>query len=138
MDDNPLLVAAGRFHGHVGPFLAIGLRMGLLANERMGRAPMDMKAEVRVVPRPPRSCTLDGIQYASGCTLGKASIRVEPDPAEVAVEFRLGPRTLGIRLRQDFLERMERELEGSPEKAIIDYAFQIMDTPLDDLFEVAE
>ena len=30
-----------------------------------------------------------------------------------------------------FLEAMERDLEGAPEKAVIDYSFQIMDTPVE-------
>jgi formylmethanofuran dehydrogenase subunit E len=138
MNDNPLLVAAGRFHGHIGPFLAIGLRMGQLANERLGRAPMDMKAAVRVKARPPRSCVVDGIQYATGCTMGKGNIEIEPDPEKVAVRFTRGAESIEIELRRDFLERMERDLDGKPEKAVIDYAFEIMDTAPEEMLEVSE
>ena len=136
MKDNPLLVAAGRFHGHIGPFLAIGLRMGLAATESLGKDPLEMKASVKVVPRPPRSCTVDGIQYASGCTMGKANLEIEPDPDSVSATFTLGSRMLTIRLRDEFLSNMEAELAGEPEKAIIDYAFKIMDTRAEEIFEV--
>ena len=138
MDDHPLLLAAGRFHGHIGPFLAIGLRMGGMANEMLGRDPMEMEAAVRVKPRPPRSCLVDGIQYSTGCTMGKGNISIKPDQGEVAAAFRMGARGLTIRLRQAYLERMERQLEGKPEKAIIDYAFGIMDTAPDEMFEVSQ
>jgi formylmethanofuran dehydrogenase subunit E len=136
--DNPLLVAAGRFHGHIGPFLALGLRMGLIANELLGRAPMYVGAVVRVEPRPPRSCVVDGIQYSTGCTMGKRNIRIEPESAEVSVRFTKGASHLTIGIRQAYLDRMERELDGVPEKAVIDYSFKIMDTPPEEMFEVSE
>ena len=135
---NPLLIAAGRFHGHIGPFLALGLRMGLIANERLGRDPMDTGAVVRVEPRPPRSCIVDGVQYSTGCTMGKANIRIESDTEGVSVRFSRGAACLTISLRQEYLDRMERELDGVPEKAIIDYSFEIMDTPHEEMFEVSQ
>ncbi len=137
MEDHPLLIAASRFHGHVGPFLAIGLRMGGMANEVLGRDPMKMEASVRVEARPPRSCVLDGIQYSTGCTMGKGNIAIEPSPGEVAATFRMGERHLKIRLKEAYLEHMERELDGKPEKAVIDYAFGIMDTAPGEMFEVS-
>jgi formylmethanofuran dehydrogenase subunit E len=136
MEDNPLLVAAGRFHGHIGPFLAIGLRMGLLATESLGRAPLDMRAMVKVEPKPPRSCTVDGIQYSTGCTLGKGNIEVIPDSEAVSATFTLHSQVLTVSLLEGFRKRMDEALDGQPEKAIIDYAFQIMDTPPEEIFEV--
>ena len=138
MNDNPLLQAGGRFHGHIGPFLAVGLRMGLLANERIGRDPMGMKATVRVEGRPPRSCVLDGIQYSTGCTLGKYNIAVEVDPVNVAATFTGKAGSVSIALRPEFLAKIENDLKGAPEKAVVDYAFKIMDTPPEDIFEVTE
>ena len=137
MKDHPLLIAAGRFHGHIGPFLAIGLRMGAIANEGLGRDPMEMKASAAVEPRPPRSCVLDGIQYSTGCTMGKGNIVITPSPDEVAATFQMGQKSLKLRVKQAFLDKMDRELDGKPEKAVIDYAFGIMDTAPDEIFEVS-
>ena len=137
MQDNPLLQAAGRFHGHIGPFLAVGLRMGQVANERLGRAPMDMKAVVSVEGRPPRSCVVDGIQYATGCTMGKGNITIEPDASKVAARFTAGTGTMLIGLTDRFLAGIENDLKGAEEKAVIDYAFGIMDTAPDEMFEVS-
>jgi formylmethanofuran dehydrogenase subunit E len=136
ISESSLLQAAGRFHGHIGPFLAIGLRMGLVANERLGRAPMDTSAVVTVEPKPPKSCLVDGIQFSTGCTMGKRNIMITPAPEAIAVAFSRGADTLTVALRADFLERLERELAGAAEKAVIDYAFRIMDTPTGELFEV--
>ena len=138
MQENPLLVAAGRFHGHIGPFLAVGLKMGLVANERLGRSPMDMKAVVEVEGRPPRSCVVDGIQYSTGCTMGKANITIQPDSTKVSARFAGKAGSVTITLRDDLLAGMERDLKGAGEKAIVDYGFKIMDTAPDEIFEVTE
>jgi formylmethanofuran dehydrogenase subunit E len=136
MNDNPLLAAGGRFHGHIGPFLAVGLRMGQVANERLGRAPMDTKAVVRVIGRPPRSCVVDGIQYSTGCTMGKGNIAIDPDPSSISARFTSKTGSVAVSLRPEFLAAIENDLAGVEEKAIVDYAFEIMDTPLEDIFEV--
>ena len=137
MSESMLLQAAGRFHGHVGPFLAIGLRMGLLANEKLGRDPMGTTARVAVEPKPPRSCLVDGVQFTTGCTLGKGNIQMVPEGDVISAAFAKGAAALNINVRKDFVKRMERDLDGAAEKAVIDYAFRIMDTPADEIFEVS-
>ena len=138
MEANRLLIAAGRFHGHIGPFLAVGLKIGLVANEILGRSPLEVRAEVEVNPRPPRSCVIDGIQYVTGCTLGKANIVIHARDDRIAASFSLGGRSVRISLRDEFLKEMESSLQGKPEKAVVDYAFQIMDTPAEQFLEVLQ
>lgn len=135
MSESTLLLAAGRFHGHVGPFLAIGLRMGLLANETLGRDPMETTALVAVEPRPPKSCLVDGVQFVTGCTLGKGNIEMVPEMDSISAVFKKGEAALKVSLRNEFLSRMDHDLQAASEKAVIDYAFRIMDTPVDQLFE---
>jgi len=72
-----LLREAVRFHGHLGPFLALGLKAGLYAVEVLGRDPFKMKAVVGTEPRPPRSCFVDGVQITTGCTMGKRNITLK-------------------------------------------------------------
>jgi formylmethanofuran dehydrogenase subunit E len=112
------------------------MRMGLIANEQIGRDPFGVEAEVSVEAKPPRSCLVDGVQYATGCTLGKGNIRIRPDTSNISARFTRGARTVTVTLKEGLLLSLERGLEGMPEKAIIDYAFEIMDTPAGDLFEV--
>ena len=138
MEANRLLIAGGRFHGHIGPFLAVGLKIGLVANEVLGRSPLEVRAEVEVNPRPPRSCVIDGIQYVTGCTLGKANIVIHARDDRIAASFSLGGRSVRISLRDEFLKEMESSLQGKPEKAVVDYAFQIMDTPAEQFLEVLQ
>lgn len=138
MQENPLLQAAGRFHGHIGPFLAVGLRMGQVANERLGRAPMEMKAVVWVKGSPPRSCVVDGIQYSAGCTMGKRTIEIKPDESRIAARFTAKTGTVLVTLKDRTLGGIEDDLRGAEEKAVVDYAFKIMNTATEEIFEVAE
>jgi formylmethanofuran dehydrogenase subunit E len=137
MSESTLLKAAGRFHGHVGPFLVMGLRMGLLANETLGRDPMETTALVAVGPRPPKSCLVDGVQFTTGCTMGKGNIEIAPETDPISVIFKRGEAALKVSIRNDFLRRMDRDLEAAAEKAVIDYAYRIMDTPVDQIFETS-
>ena len=66
------------FHGHLGPYVVLGYRMGMIALERTGSAGhFEIYAEVHSILRPPRSCLIDGVQLGSGCTLGKRNITIE-------------------------------------------------------------
>ncbi|MFO8132400.1 MAG: formylmethanofuran dehydrogenase subunit E family protein [Thermoplasmatota archaeon] len=77
MDD--VLKCIKQFHGHLGPYAVIGYRMGLLANQRLGDDPFAKQAVAQTGITPPVSCIVDGIQLASGCTLGKGNIAVHGD-----------------------------------------------------------
>lgn len=64
-------------HGHRGPFLIAGIRMGLLALELLespGYFGIEAKSETGTIT--PLSCLTDGVQIGSGCTTGKGNLRV--------------------------------------------------------------
>jgi len=51
-------------HGHLGPFLVFGLRMGLMAEKLLGGKAIS--CEVEVVGKEPHLCTVDGIRAIVG------------------------------------------------------------------------
>lgn len=65
-----------RFHGHLGPYIVLGYRIGRQALEILGGDPFSINAEVFCSGVPPQSCLADGVQLGSGCTLGKGNIEV--------------------------------------------------------------
>lgn len=65
-----------RFHGHLGPFIVLGYRMGRYALKTLNADPFDLKAQVFCNGITPQSCMADGIQLGSGCTLGKGNIEI--------------------------------------------------------------
>jgi len=55
------------------------VRLGLAVREALGaEGYFDMEVEVACPPRTPFSCVVDGVMVATGCTLGKGNLRVEP------------------------------------------------------------
>ena len=65
------------FHGHVGPYVVLGYRMGQTAM-RVLESPgyFDMTAAVESPLQPPASCLIDGVQLGSGATTGKRNLTV--------------------------------------------------------------
>jgi formylmethanofuran dehydrogenase subunit E len=65
------------FHGHLGPYVVIGYRMGKLALKELNSdGHFGLSVEVHSILKPPFSCLIDGIQLGSGCTLGKRNIQI--------------------------------------------------------------
>lgn len=65
-----------RFHGHLGPYIVLGYRIGRHALKDLGGDPFSLKAIVYCSGVTPQSCLADGVQLGSGCTLGKGNIEV--------------------------------------------------------------
>jgi hypothetical protein len=82
--DPEWLVMAGRFHGHLGPWVTVGAMIGRDALQRL-HTPGQWEIEVICwMPpekqRTPFSCILDGLQVTSGATMGKRNIRFDFSP----------------------------------------------------------
>ncbi len=74
--DPAWLPQAVQFHGHLGPWAAAGLRVGmagLRAVDAKGYFDVEVVAEGPFV-KPPVSCFLDGLQVSTGATWGKRNI----------------------------------------------------------------
>lgn len=83
---------AVRLHGHLGPFLVIGVRMGKLANGMFGgNEEEDSKIQVtiRVPQTTPFTCTIDGIQSSTHCTIGNQRLTVRNSDGEISGSFEL-------------------------------------------------
>ncbi len=78
--DPEWLAQVVHFHGHLGPTVVAGARMGMIGL-RSVRAKGHFDVEVTCegpMARPPQSCFLDGIQAATGATLGKRTLTWVP------------------------------------------------------------
>lgn len=82
------LAALKSFHGHLGPYVVAGVRMGRYALRRLQAARhAGIEADVWCPDGPPMSCLLDGIQFATGATMGRGKIRHHVDE-EIRALFR--------------------------------------------------
>ena len=67
---------AVKFHGHLGPYLVLGLLAGELAL-KMLKAKKHFGIELKVwgADKKPKSCFIDGLQLSTGATYGKGNIK---------------------------------------------------------------
>lgn len=103
---NDFLDGAIKFHGHLGPFLVLGLKAGLSGVDYLGKDYFKLFVKVETASHPPRSCFIDGVQFASGCTTGKGNIEVKISE-KVSVEFTLAERKIKLVVRDDILKALE-------------------------------
>ncbi len=101
-----ILERAAEFHGHLGPYLVLGMKMGLLAKNKLDATPFEIKAEIHTERKTPRSCILDGIQFTSGCTLGKGNIDVVESDEIFGIFFK-GESKFVIKIRKDILDTLK-------------------------------
>jgi formylmethanofuran dehydrogenase subunit E len=130
---------AVKFHGHLGPFLVIGVRMGVtarrilafLGNERNG-----LHVTVRVPLITPYSCVLDGIQSTTQCTIGNGRLTVLDSSREIVAEFTLqdSRKTLIISINTALIDEIESEFsKGTTNEEV---AAKVTSKPEHELFEL--
>ncbi|MEM1556353.1 MAG: FmdE family protein [Candidatus Bathyarchaeia archaeon] len=121
--ENDIELAAA-LHGHLSPGVALGLKMGWIGLKLLGLKKGD-KRLFAIVETP--LCLADGIQAATGCTIGHASLRVE-DFGKIAACIARSDTKMGVRLslRQDKLPQnvidwatRKRKLSHEEEKTIV-------------------
>ncbi len=116
IDRDALITRAVEFHGHLGPYLVCGVKMGLLALRLLGsRAGLIATAETGVTP--PVSCLVDGLQVATGCTLGKGNIAVLGGGRPRAL-FRTKDQSVAIELRPEWPEKFA-QMDGEAAAQLI-------------------
>ncbi len=74
--DPPWLARAVQFHGHLGPWVVAGARFGMAGLRAVGaKGYFDIEVTCEgPFAQPPRACFLDGLQVATGATLGKRAL----------------------------------------------------------------
>ena len=110
---------AVRLHGHLGPFLIIGVRMGRIAKKTLNpksEGDVKMQAMLKIPLYTPFSCVIDGVQATTNCTIGNQKLRIENSLGEILGRFELQnpSRTFEIIVNQDIVEGLAQKMsEGT-------------------------
>jgi len=105
---------ARSYHGHLGPYLIIGIKIGNRAlAELEPETCFQLTADVHCPESPPPSCVIDGIQLSSGCTMGKKNIRhtVTPDGVRAVFTNTATGASVALEVRQDFVRKASQWLK---------------------------
>jgi formylmethanofuran dehydrogenase subunit E len=121
-----------RFHGHMCPGLAIGYRAAKVVMERLGSIRAEDEELVAIVEND--SCSVDAIQWITGCTFGKGNFFFQDHGKQVfTIALRPSGRALRVALKCGALRH------GEPPHEQRDARTQwLLTAPVESLFDVQE
>lgn len=128
-------------HGGFGVLIAVGIRIGLDALERLGVARRELDVTYFAGPGAPCPCVVDGILVATSASPGQGSLRVGARPAGLGWhgEALIRRRRDGAGLRYCIKETAVAELEPAQRSGDAMIRWQaVMTMPLDRLVRVVE
>jgi len=113
-DLNTLLKAATELHGHFGPFLTVGVRIGLVGLRELGAKEGDTRLHVTAMLEYdlPFSCMLDGIQASTKCTVGNKRLAWK-ESKEFGAIFMLksNGRQVEVKVNSAVVQELRRKLD---------------------------
>lgn len=127
---------AEKFHGHLGPYLILGILIGEYALKRLkAKKYFGIKVRVWGANRKPKSCLVDGLQLSTGATYGKGNIQ-KKDGKSIQVLFKnlRNNKKIKINLRNDLIKRLN-SLNGHKESEA--FAKELYNTNLVKIFNLA-
>ncbi len=100
-----LLLESAKLHGHVCPFLTLGVRGSVVAAKNLDVVNRGMEDILAVIET--NNCFSDGVQYVTGCTFGNNSL-IYRDYGKTAFTFlRRGAEGIRISVKPDFGDYLE-------------------------------
>jgi formylmethanofuran dehydrogenase subunit E len=124
-------------HGGNGPFAVAGYRIGERALKEM-KLPRGTFA-LEVIHKTPKevqfSCIADGVQAATGVSVGKLNLKLEEasaDAVETIVRDRKSGQTLVFRLKPDFVKRYW----NLPHDKLAAAGKEVLSLPDDEIFSI--
>jgi formylmethanofuran dehydrogenase subunit E len=119
-----LLENAVRLHGHLGPFLVLGLKMSLRAKEVLGERPEG--CEVETMNCKPYLCAVDGVKTVIG-----NNVTVREGDGLVAEFSGVNGKEVAVRVKRDVV----RKYAEGPWERCEEYAFEVIRSDDEQLFE---
>jgi formylmethanofuran dehydrogenase subunit E len=136
-----LLRKATDLHGHFGPWLTLGVRMGLLGLRELGAKKGEAQLHVTVVLqyRLPFSCMLDGIQATTGCTIGNKRLEWE-ESKQFGTRFlhNSDDRQVEVKIKSTIIKELQSRLRSTQrvDETVRQLALEISSRPEKELFSV--
>lgn len=133
------IAGAVDFHGHLGPFLVIGVRMGIIGIREIGLRDNNygkLRVTAHLKYSIPISCTLDGLQATTKCTIGNQKLKLIDSP-NIAAKFTLpNGKEVTIEINSITYNKLKSQLlsEKNSPKEVEHLAQLIASMPEEDLF----
>lgn len=98
------------FHGHLGPWLVLGILAGEAALDKLGcKKYFGLKVMAWGVSEKPKSCLIDGLQLSTGATYGKGNIeKLNSSCVKIEVHSGEGNKKIVFKLKENLLQELEK------------------------------
>lgn len=107
------VLLTNEFHRHLGIYSILGAKMGIRAREILGAGLDDLQVISCAGANPPLSCMSDGLQIATGASLGRGTITVDLNaPSAPAAIFIKGSRRLNMRLKSELDAKIKEDIQS--------------------------
>jgi formylmethanofuran dehydrogenase subunit E len=75
------ITLGARIHGAFGPFIPVGIRIGLDATSKLKAEPRGLTVTYYNGAKPPCPCIADGVMIATQASPGQGTLQISPDKA---------------------------------------------------------
>lgn len=99
-----------KFHGHLGPYLVLGILAGQLALRKLKcKKYFGLDVKVSGANRKPKSCLIDGLQLSTGATYGKGNIK-KLNGSVIKIEFRnrINHKKINLRFSNNLIQQLKK------------------------------
>lgn len=122
-----------RFHGHLGPYLVLGILAGESAFKRLKwKKYFGLKVRVWGANKKPKSCLIDGLQLSTGATYGKGNIRkLNSSVIKVEIYNCINHKKIILKLKDNLIQKLN-EIKTHRDAELL--ARKIYKMPLNKLF----
>ncbi len=138
-EQTAIIEFARQLHGHVGPYLVIGLKMGAVAKKVLSLHDNEiarLRAEVAVPLYPPFSCLLDGIQVSTTCTIGNQRLQFKNSKI-IQGTFIVEETGKTVKVTMNKKSKEILEEKKKEDKLSEAYAWELAEMPDNQLFEIS-
>jgi formylmethanofuran dehydrogenase subunit E len=128
---------AERLHGHLGPFLVVGVRMGNLATKTLCTSKDSISQIIaKTPPATPFSCVLDGIQATTSCTIGNRKLHIKNSKQEIKATFqqKKSKRTMEVTVNSKVVKELTNRISKGASNDTL--AKEMATMPERQLFEI--
>jgi len=100
---------AVKFHGHLGPYLILGILAGELAIKKL-RCKKYFGLDIKIcgANKKPKSCLIDGLQLSTGATYGKGNVqKIKGDKIKVILRNLKNNEKNKLCIKDSLLKRLD-------------------------------
>lgn len=98
-----------KFHGHLGPYLVLGILAGEYAvRELKCKRYFGLEVKVWGANKKPKSCLIDGLQLSTGATYGKGNIqKIEDEKIRVLFRNLENDKKIKLSLKSGLIKKLD-------------------------------